>query len=280
VTATEERGEDSQDSAEPTTRMVTVDGQSLRIAVRPGSGPTARPPLLLLNGIGAGLEVLDPLVAAMDPAVEVIRVDVPGAGGSPAGVLPLGYPRLAWLLARLLDDLGHATADVLGYSWGGGLAQQLALQFPTRVRRVVLVSTSTGAVAVPGSPVAFWAMLTPRRYRNSRDVAAMADLVDDDFATAGSSSGLAPMADPASFVGYLHQLGAVATWTSLPFLRLMRQHTLVVTGTDDRVVPSVNSRILAALIPNAVLVQVPGGHAAIVMHARALAPRIARFLTS
>jgi poly(3-hydroxyalkanoate) depolymerase len=281
VTTTGERSEqDSQFSAEPTTRVVTVGGQPLRIGIRPGSGATATPPLLLLNGIGAGLEVLDPLVAALDPAVEVIRVDVPGSGGSPAGAFPLGYPQLAWLLARLLDDLGHATADVLGYSWGGGLAQQFALQCPARVRRLVLVSSSTGALSVPGSPVGYWAMLTPRRYRSPRDVAAMAGLVDDVTATVGSSPELPGIPDPAAVLGYLHQLGAVATWTSLPFLRLLRQRTLVVTGTDDRVVPSVNSRILAALIPNAMLVEVPGGHAAIVQHAGALAPRIVGFLTS
>ena len=144
----------------------------------------------------------------------------------------------------------------------------------------MLVSSSTGALSVPGSPVGFWAMLTPRRYRSPRDVAAMAGLVDDGTATVGSSPGLPGIPDPAAVLGYLHQLGAVSTWTSLPFLRLMRQRTLVVTGTDDRVVPSVNSRILAALIPNATLVEVPGGHAAIVMHAGALAPRIVGFLTS
>jgi pimeloyl-ACP methyl ester carboxylesterase len=267
---TSERHQRGQDRAEQS-RTVTVGGQPLRIGIRPGSGATATPPLLLLNGIGAGLEVLNPLVAALDPVVEVIRVDVPGSGGSPAGAFPLGYPQLAWLLARLLDDLGHATADVLGYSWGGGLAQQFALQCPARVRRLVLVSSSTGALSVPGSPVGYW---------SPRDVAAMAGLVDDVTATVGSSPELPGIPDPAAVLGYLHQLGAVATWTSLPFLRLLRQRTLVVTGTDDRVVPSVNSRILAALIPNAMLVEVPGGHAAIVQHAGALAPRIVGFLTS
>ena len=148
---TSERNQRGQDSAEQS-RTVTVGGQRLRIGIRPGSGATATPPLLLLNGIGAGLEVLDPLVAALDPAVEVIRVDVPGSGGSPVGAFPLGYPQLAWLLARLLDDLGHATADVLGYSWGGGLAQQFALQCPARVRRLVLISSSTGALSVPDHP--------------------------------------------------------------------------------------------------------------------------------
>ena len=75
-------------------------------------------------------------------------------------------------------------------------------------------------------------------------------------------------------LGYLHQLAAVSTWTSLPFLRLMRQRTLVITGTADQIVPPVNARILARLIPQAALVECPGGHAAVVTHADALAPHV------
>ena len=68
-------------------RDVTVGDRLLRVAVRPGpngAGTGPRPPLLLINGIGASLELLEPFVAELDPAVEVIRFDPPGVGGSPA----------------------------------------------------------------------------------------------------------------------------------------------------------------------------------------------------
>jgi len=64
------------------TRTIIVDGQPLRIAIRPGDG--TRTPLLLMNGIGVNLEVLRPFVDALDAAIEVLRFDVPGTGGSPA----------------------------------------------------------------------------------------------------------------------------------------------------------------------------------------------------
>ena len=60
-------------------RTITVKGQRLRVGIRPGNG--TRTPLLLMNGLGANFEVLEPFVNALDPAFEVIRFDVPGVGG-------------------------------------------------------------------------------------------------------------------------------------------------------------------------------------------------------
>ena len=125
-----------------TRATVTVRGRSLRVA-RAGRDP-AWPPLLLCNGIGASLELLQPFVDALDPRREVIRFDLPGIGGSAGPVVPYHLWTLAPLLSGLLDQLGHQRADVLGISWGGGLAQQFAVRCPSRVRRLVLVATSPG----------------------------------------------------------------------------------------------------------------------------------------
>ena len=116
----------------------------------------------MCNGIGASLRILDPLVSALDPAIEVIRFDPPGVGDSPAVALPYGLPQMAAVLDELLDELGHDEVDLMGYSWGGALAQQFALQRGSRCRNLILVSTSTGALSVPGSPHAFREMLIPR----------------------------------------------------------------------------------------------------------------------
>ncbi len=67
-------------------RSVTVGGRLLRVAIRPGlneAGRAPRVPLLLINGIGASLELLEPFVAELDPAVEVIRFDVPASAARP-----------------------------------------------------------------------------------------------------------------------------------------------------------------------------------------------------
>ena len=73
---------------------------------------------------------------------------------------------LAWFLVRLLDRLGYDEFDILGISWGGGLAQQVAFQHPRRCRRLVLVSTATGSLMVPANPWVLAKMVTPRRYRD------------------------------------------------------------------------------------------------------------------
>src|SRR5256886_9528686 len=146
------------------TRPITVRGQRLRVALRKGDG--TRTPLLLLNGIGVNLEVLQQFVDALAPAIEVIRFDVPGTGGSPAPLIPYRFSVLARLVTKMLDQLGYQQIDVLGVSWGGALAQQFAFQYPVRCRRLILVSTGTGALMVPGNPSALTKIATPRRYQD------------------------------------------------------------------------------------------------------------------
>ena len=82
----------------------------------------------------------------------------------------------------------------------------------------------------------------------------------------------------SSGLGYLHQLAAVACWTSLFFLPFIRQPTLVVGGDSDPLGPVANSRILAALIPNATLQVFAGGHIEPLADPAIAAPLISHFL--
>src|SRR5262249_13575645 len=133
----------------------------LRIAIRPGH--KERPPLLICNGVGASFELLKPFITALG-GVEIIAFDVPGIGGSPLPLVPYRFWSLACLVSRLLDHLGYREVDVLGVSWGGGLAQQFAIQYPGRCRKLILAATSTGALSVPGRLSVLSKMLTPRRF--------------------------------------------------------------------------------------------------------------------
>src|SRR6188472_4748803 len=100
-------------------RTLTSAGRTLRVAVRPGTDPDV-PPLLLMNGIGASLEVLQPFVDALDRRRTVIRFDVPGVGGSPRPVVPYHLATFSPVLAGVLGRLGYDDpVDVLGLSWGG-----------------------------------------------------------------------------------------------------------------------------------------------------------------
>src|SRR6516225_10637115 len=150
-------------------RSISVGRQVLRVDVRPPrrvmlAGRRRETPLLLINGIGASLELLQPFVDKLDPALEVIRFDVPGVGGSPLPATPYRFSGLCGLVARMLTILGHDQADVLGISWGGGVAQHFAAFQRARCRRLVLVSTATGALMVPPRPSVLVHMVTPRRY--------------------------------------------------------------------------------------------------------------------
>jgi poly(3-hydroxyalkanoate) depolymerase len=258
--------------------LVPVLGQQIRVNIRWGVGV----PLVLCNGIGASLEVLDPLVEQLNPESTVVRFDVPGTGASPDSPLPYGFPYLAAVLGGLLKklDLDGQGVDVLGLSWGGALAQQFAFQNPRRCRRLILVSTGTGAFMVPGNPWVLLKMMTPRRFLDPRYAARIAgDLyggtVRDDPAFIEKLFDRQLMA--GSRVGYLHQLLAGAVWTSLFALPLIRQDTLILAGTDDPIVPVANARILARLLPHATLHLHSGGHVDLITNAVELAPVIESF---
>jgi poly(3-hydroxyalkanoate) depolymerase len=258
-------------------KLVSVLGQQLRVDVRQGTGI----PLVLCNGIGASLEVMDPLVEQLNPGTTVVRFDVPGSGGSPDSPLPYGFPYLAAVLGRLLRKIDiDGQVDVLGLSWGGALAQQFAFQNPRRCRRLIVVSTGTGALMIPGGPKILARMLTPRRF------------LDHDYAAtiAGDIYGGTVRDDPTmvkalfdrqlmagSRVGYLHQLLAGAVWTSLFALPLVRQQTLIVAGLDDPIIPVVNARIMGRLLPHATVHLHSGGHVDLITNARELAPVIETF---
>lgn len=258
-------------------RSIHVAGRRVRVAVRPGTGT----PLVLCNGIGAGLEVLRPLVDALHPDRCVIRFDVPGIGGSPLPPRPAWMPELALLLGRLLRRLGHREADVLGISWGGGLAQQFAALHPRRCRRLVLVATGTGAVMVPARPRVLWRMSSPRRYRDPHYLTRVAGEIYGGTARddpAGVAARMHSDSRVASPLGYAYQLLAGWGWTSLPQLPLIRQPTLLLAGDDDPIIPLVNARIMGSLLPHATTHIYRGGHLALVTEAETLAPVIDGFL--
>lgn len=261
-------------------RTMNVKGQSLRVAIRPGKGTGT--PLLLLNGIGVSFEVFQPFIDELSGDLEIIRFDVPGTGGSPRSSLPFRFSNLACLIAQMLDQLGYKQVDVLGISWGGALAQQFAFQYPYRCRRLILTSTAPGTTMVPGRPSVLLKMATPRRYQ---DPTYMAEIAPDIY---GGDLGSNPefvrqMAHAMHSnepIGYFYQLLAGMGWSSLPFLWLLRQRTLILAGDDDPIVPAINAKIMQKLIRRSKLHIFHGGHLGLVTHASELAPLIEQFLAA
>ena len=260
-------------------RILAVGGRTLRVSVREGT--PGWPPLLLCNGIGASLELFQPFVDALDPRRPVIRFDVPGIGGSPAPVVPYHLTTLPSLLAGLLDQLGYQQADVLGISWGGGLAQQFALSRPDRVRRLVLVATGPGALMVPGHPRVLLRMLSPRRHRDPGHAVRIAGELyggsaRHDPSLARDLLHATTRLGPAR--GYYYQLVSSVGWTSLPWLPKLRPPTLILAGDDDPIIPLVNARIMRRLIPRSQLHIYRGGHLELAADAERLASAVEAFL--
>jgi poly(3-hydroxyalkanoate) depolymerase len=240
-------------------RTILVGRQPLCVATM--RGPEERPPLLLFNGIGANWQLAKPFLHALDNTAAII-FDVPGIGGSPLPRIPYRPSTLARLAAGLVTQLGHRQVDVVGVSWGGGVAQQFAHQHGDTCRKLVLAATSPGAIMVPGKPSVVWKLATPRRYVDRKYMHTIAPEIyggafrhDPELISTHEQAMLG-----ATNLGYLYQLLAMTGWTSLPWLWSLRQPTLVLMGRDDPLVPPINGRILARLIPNARLQMIDDGH--------------------
>lgn len=262
-------------------RDVAVGSQMLRIAHRPSDDP-ARPLLLMFNGIGANLELALPFMEALAGHGQgTLIFDVPGVGGSPNPAAPYRPSTLARLAYDLLLVLGITTqVDVAGVSWGGGLAQQFARQYPAICRKLILVATTPGVVMLPGKLSAIFKMIGPRRYLDKGYMRTVA----------GELYGGAFRKDPslihkhaaamkgATQTGYLMQLMAMTGWTSLHWLHTLQMPTLVLSGTDDPLINVFNARMLVNRIPNARLALIDEGHLFVVTQPEETAQIVLEFL--
>jgi pimeloyl-ACP methyl ester carboxylesterase len=120
-------------------RTVRVAGLSVHVR-ESGAGN----PLLLINGIGAHIGMWGALEQRLG-GLRVISFDAPGTGRSQTPLMPLSLDGVAGLAEELLDKLGYEQVDVLGYSFGGIIAQRLARRASAHVRRLVLAATTQQA---------------------------------------------------------------------------------------------------------------------------------------
>jgi poly(3-hydroxyalkanoate) depolymerase len=242
----------------------TISALGFSIRVGTTSVHEPRRPLLLFNGIGASIELTQPFTEAMQRVgIPSVVFDIPGVGGSEKTLKPYRFSGLAKLACSVLEKQDiHGSVDVLGVSWGGALAQQFAKDYADRCNKLVLAATSAGAIMVPGRLGPILKMASPRRYFDPEFMTRSAgQLYGGDLRDKPSLGELLLRgAAPPSKIGYVMQLLAGTGWTSIHWLHRIRQPVLVMTGRHDPLVPPINGRILAALLPNARLVEVDCGH--------------------
>jgi pimeloyl-ACP methyl ester carboxylesterase len=181
------------ESALPTptkTGHVTANGIDYYYAIY-GKGE----PLLLLHGGLGQIEMFGPNLTALAASHQVIGVDLQGHGRTRLGNRPINLVDIGDDLAVILNALGYKQVDVMGYSFGGGAAFRLAVQHPSLVRRLVLVST-------PFAQDGFYPEMLPQQAQVS---AAMADMMKD---TPLYTSYAAVAPDPNEFPRLLDAMGA------------------------------------------------------------------------
>lgn len=257
-----------------------------------GSGPGR--PLLCLQHFMGTLENWDPAVT--DPlaaAREVILFNNAGVGRS-AGKVPATVAGMATHALNFLDGLGVASCDVLGFSLGGMVAQQMARDRPLSVRRMILVGTAPRG----GEDIMRLEKPTLARHLADPTLTGYAVLQKIFFAPTASSQAAGRRfverlaqrkedVDPASGPDVAAaQIAAFREWeqsagTRFGDLKDIHQPTLVVNGFHDEMIPVSNSYRLAENLPNAVLLAYPdSGHGSLFQFHDSFTRHAAAFLAS
>jgi pimeloyl-ACP methyl ester carboxylesterase len=242
---------------------VEIDGETF-VFRRFGNIETDAPPLFCLQHFRGNLDNWDPaLVDRLAEDREVILLDNRGVGGS-TGIVPDNVPDMARDAIRFVDALGLRQIDLLGFSLGGYVAQELTLARPRLVRRLVLAGTAPEGA--------------PRIHRLSDDVYALAaqdDLNAERFIKLFFSGSEASRAAGRAFLGRITarkvdrdeptdiatrdaQLSAIARWgtpdpSKLSRLAAIIQPTFVANGDNDTFMTTENSRLLAQHLPSSQL---------------------------
>jgi len=215
-------------------------------------------PLLLIMGLGSASDMWYRLLPRFAEQYRTIIFDNRGVGRSDSHSGPYTIATMAADVAAVLDAAGVESANVLGFSMGGFIAQEFALLYPQRVRSLVLASTACGgrevvwaapevltALAAKGVKTreeGFW-MTAPFNYHPSTPRSS----IEEDLAVT--------LRSPLTRESYQAQLQAIMSWTgSHSRLQSLNKRTLVLHGMNDQLIPTENGRILARAIPNAEII--------------------------
>jgi 3-oxoadipate enol-lactonase len=234
---------------------------SVRIAwERRGGGA----PVVLVHGLGYARWGWEPVADALAERFEIVLLDNRGIGGSDAPPGPYTVEEMAGDVVSVMDEAGVTSAHVVGTSLGGMVAQELALSWPERVEKLVLVCTTPGgpnAAAMPEATVQLIAeaptlepLVALRRFvENALAPDPPEELVQRILAHR--------LATAQPFSAWAAQAAAGASFDAWDRIGDLRAPTLVVHGTQDVVVDPANADLLAEHIPGAVVERFEGcGH--------------------
>jgi 3-oxoadipate enol-lactonase len=251
---------------------------------RAGSGP----PLLFISGTGGDLRVKPNVFDGPLPrSFDVLAYDQRGLGRTSKPDVPYAMAQYADDAAALLDHVGWPEALVIGVSFGGMVAQELALRHPELVKRLVLACTSPGGAG--GASYPFHEIEHLRGEARARHLIPISDTRRDPAWIAANPEQYAQFVAMAAADPYAHEPGHAAgahrqvearakhdTWDRLPQIRCP---VLVAAGRYDGIALPATQERMAARIPGARLRLFDGGHL-FLLQDRAAYPAITDFLTA
>jgi pimeloyl-ACP methyl ester carboxylesterase len=244
-------------------RSVKVDGETF-VYRRLGNAENEAPPLLLLQHFRGNLDTWDPvLVDRLARQREVVLLDNRGVGAS-TGAVPDNVEDMARDVLRFVDTLGLREIDVLGFSLGGYVAQELALVRPRLIRRLVLAGTAPqGAPGIHRWTDEVYDLATQDSFDADRFIRLFFSRSEHGRAKGMEflgriSARTVDRDDPADLAVRDAQLEAITRWgipdpSKLARVAAIGQPTLVANGDDDPMMITENSRRLAHHLPNAQL---------------------------
>jgi pimeloyl-ACP methyl ester carboxylesterase len=240
-----------------------------------GSGP----PLVLVHGLMVSGDMFEPVIPRFAEHHRLIVPDLRGHGKSRHLPPPYTVDRLAGDVAELLAQLGINQADVLGYSHGGAVAQQLAIDHPECVHKLVLACTYAYNLASVREK--FEGLLLPILVSllGTRRLGKLVVSQGAKELSQGRAEWLASLIAANDRKLMVPAVRAMTYFDSRPRLRDIRAPTLVIAGSIDTAVPMHHAKMLVNGIPNARLEIVPGaGHTMVWTHPDALVGRVEAFL--
>ena len=269
----------SYESKMTETRHFTA-GDGCRIAYQL-TGGADRPVLVLSNSIATSLHMWDGQVQTLSEAYRVLRYDFRGHGKSDTPAGAYSVDRLGRDVIELLDSLEIKQAHFCGLSMGGWVGQWLAVHAPDRIGRLILSNTA----AYLGPPSNFDAQI--RAVLAVKDMADTADQFMRNWFPASMLAGPNEIVDTfRAMVLATPPRGLAGCFAALRdcdlrrTIALIKAPTLVIGGIDDKVTLASHSEEIAATIPGAKLVLLPGVHMLNVERPAEFLDAVTRFLTA
>jgi pimeloyl-ACP methyl ester carboxylesterase len=223
-------------------------------------------PFVLINGFGSTMDMWNPpILSSLAAHYRVIIFDNRGTGYTGSSDTPFSIPLFANDSFRLMDALKITRAHILGFSMGASIAQEMVLTCPERVRKLILISGDCGGPQAVRMPTEIWRELSDKS-------GTLLEQANRMFALIFPREWLLEHPDPFSYCPEVCEItseestarqgAAFLSWEgSYNRLPDIRAPTLILTGTDDVIIPARNSIILGERIRGAWIVQFRnGGH--------------------